>query len=118
VNDRYGDATGDAALVKVASLLAESIRPSDIVVRLGGDEFAIVLADADLEVGRRRAETVMSRIDHQAAKEAPVGPKITVSMGVTAGSPGRIQELSARADAALYEAKAWGGHRIVCRQAV
>jgi diguanylate cyclase (GGDEF)-like protein len=118
VNDRYGHAAGDAALVKVASLLAESVRPSDIVVRLGGDEFAIVLADADLEVGRRRAETVMARIDRQGTQEAPIGPNITVSMGVTAGNPDRIQELSASADAALYEAKAGGGHRIVYRQAV
>ncbi len=118
INDRYGHAAGDVALVEVARVLERSIRPADIAVRLGGDEFTVVLADADLDVARRRAETLLATIDEHSWSEIDPGLHLTLSIGVTAGVAVRMQELASQADAALYEAKASGGNRIVCRQVV
>ncbi|MGD0084491.1 MAG: GGDEF domain-containing protein [Acidimicrobiales bacterium] len=118
VNDRYGHAAGDAALIEVARVLERSIRPADIAVRLGGDEFTVVLADTDIEVARRRAETLLQTIEQHSWGDISPDLHLTLSIGVTAGDAVRIQELASQADAALYEAKAGGGHRIVCRQAV
>jgi diguanylate cyclase (GGDEF)-like protein len=99
-------------------VLERSIRPADIAVRLGGDEFTVVLADTDIEVARRRAETLLQTIEQHSWGDISPDLHLTLSIGVTAGDAVRIQELASQADAALYEAKAGGGHRIVCRQAV
>jgi diguanylate cyclase (GGDEF)-like protein len=117
VNDRYGHVAGDAALIRVGRVLQTSIRPADFAVRLGGDEFAVVLAGADLEIAQRRAEEIVSTLGAQPWGEIAAGLDVTVSVGLTTGEPARIPELAARADAALYAAKAAGGCRIVSRLA-
>lgn len=117
VNDRYGHAAGDAALIGVARILDESVRPDDLVVRLGGDEFAVVLADVDLPVARRRLRAVMERVSAQRWDEVAPGVHLTLSVGLSSGLPEHIDELRSRADAALYEAKAAGGRTIVSRTA-
>jgi diguanylate cyclase (GGDEF)-like protein len=93
--------------------LEHSIRPSDIAVRLGGDEFAVVLADVDLGVARSRAESLMARVDAEPWDELRPGLRVTVSMGVAAGDLADVVDISAYADAALYQAKDAGGHGIV-----
>ena len=55
VNDIYGHAAGDSVLLKVAEILAQRTRETDIVCRLGGDEFGVVLAHASFEDSRRKA---------------------------------------------------------------
>lgn len=55
VNDTWGHAAGDAALVHVAHLLIQNSRESDAVGRLGGDEFAILLLNAGADEGRDKA---------------------------------------------------------------
>ena len=54
INDRYGHAAGDAALVAVAQRLQHDVRESDVVGRLGGDEFAILLQHADRDAATER----------------------------------------------------------------
>jgi diguanylate cyclase (GGDEF)-like protein len=117
VNDRYGHVIGDAALIRVGRVLQTSIRPADFAVRLGGDEFAVVLAGADLEIALRRAEEIVSTLGAQPWGEVAEGLDVTLSVGLTTGDPAKIPELAARADAALYAAKAAGGCRIVARLA-
>ena len=56
INDTFGHPAGDAAIAHVASVLSDSVRESDIVGRLGGDEFGIILANADEEAARQKAE--------------------------------------------------------------
>jgi diguanylate cyclase (GGDEF) domain len=56
VNDTYGHAAGDAALIYVAQQLIKNSRESDAVGRLGGDEFALLMLNAGAEEGRDKAD--------------------------------------------------------------
>jgi diguanylate cyclase (GGDEF)-like protein len=96
INDRDGHAAGDAALVTVVAEIRASLRPFDPVMRYGGDEFVIALGAADLDEGERRFEAI------RAALLARAG--ISISVGLARLEPGdTVEELTARADADLYE---------------
>ncbi len=110
INDRYGHARGDAALIRVVENLSTSLRELDLLARWGGDEFVMVLPQTtlgealDLAGLLRRA---MERLE-------PVGDyRLTMSYGVVQWQEGEGQEaLLARADKALYRAKEAGKNTI------
>jgi diguanylate cyclase (GGDEF)-like protein len=62
VNDEYGHAAGDAALLHFAKLLAGQIRETDVLARLGGDEFAILLAQVRPDQARVTAERLVETV--------------------------------------------------------
>jgi diguanylate cyclase (GGDEF)-like protein len=104
VNDTRGHAAGDALLVTTVQRLAGSLREGDALFRLGGDEFATVLRVKD----RAEAEAVAQRIVEGCRREG----LCTVSVGGALATPSMTaRELVARADAALYQAKADGRDR-------
>jgi diguanylate cyclase len=114
VNDRHGHAMGDAVLQRIAALLRDSVRESDLPGRYGGDEFALLLVDATLpqalEVAERiRRETAALRFDGASSLSC------TLSLGVAAASPQdpTLDAWMRSADAALYRAKAAGRNRVV-----
>jgi diguanylate cyclase (GGDEF)-like protein len=117
VNDRLGHAQGDAALVAVARLLRESTRSSDLVGRLGGDEFVAWLAGIDAAVAAAKAREVLRRIADEVAPLAPdEGAPLGASIGIAIASATAaedVDELIARADAAMYAAKRDGKQRFV-----
>lgn len=112
VNDARGHAAGDAALLVLADLLRANLRPDDAVGRIGGEEFAILFAGRDAAA----AVVICDRLrDRLARTEIAIGDdrfSITMSAGVM---PLRrdltIDALFARADEALYRAKALGRNR-------
>lgn len=107
INDARGHHVGDRLLVKVAEILRGAFRRSDLVGRLGGDEFAILALetsdeDAELLVDRLRAAIDTFNQNTRKAFE------LSVSVGVARsgeGSPDPLDELLARADAAMYDEK-------------
>ncbi len=114
INDRYGHAAGDAALVNLARRLRGAVRAGDDVARMGGDEFIVVARVATLE----EAETIADRCVHAVGE--PLGRRaggpehVTISAGVAVALPGQSVDpgrLLAEADRALYDAKRQGGHR-------
>jgi diguanylate cyclase (GGDEF)-like protein len=101
INDVQGHLYGDQMLSQLARLIDESIRETDVVARYGGEEFLVIMPETDLDGSARFADRLRATI----AKEMP----LTVSGGVAEALDGDSNEsLLARADAALYGAKAAG----------
>lgn len=63
INDTYGHAVGDAALLHVADVLRAAVRMSDTVGRLGGDEFGVILMQTDLAAGRLGAARLVQALE-------------------------------------------------------
>ncbi|MEE1903584.1 MULTISPECIES: diguanylate cyclase [Pseudomonas] len=110
INDRYGHARGDAALVRVVDVLRACLRQQDLLARWGGDEFVIVLPQASLG----EALEVAARLRQAMVQVEPVGDcQLTMSYGVVQWQEGEDQHaLLARADTALYRAKDAGKNAI------
>ncbi|MGH6681009.1 MAG: GGDEF domain-containing protein, partial [Bradyrhizobium sp.] len=112
INDRFGHATGDEALRVFAHVVRSSMRTSDLVARVGGEEFAAIVP-ASQATSASIAERV--RTSFEATGEMIDGKPLgaTVSIGAaTARGPASVDELLARADAALYTAKQLGRNRV------
>lgn len=113
VNDRYGHAVGDLVLRHVTAVIGQVLRADDALVRYGGEEFLLLLPGIERERGARIAERVRAAV--AAAPVAVPGGQLTstVSIGVAELRPGEARdEVIARADAALYRAKAGGRDRV------
>ncbi|WP_434480318.1 GGDEF domain-containing protein [Gemmatimonas sp.] len=107
LNDTFGHAIGDKALIEVARLLRSTVRDCDVVARLGGDEFTVLALDADgcgARVIQKRIEEQLSRLNASAVLPATIG----LTMGhtrVRPSDPAGIHELLSRADQLLYARK-------------
>ncbi|MFO0684088.1 MAG: sensor domain-containing diguanylate cyclase [Sandaracinus sp.] len=109
VNDRHGHPVGDRVLVDLARVLRASVRTEDRIVRYGGEEILVILPAATTETAHDAAERVRSAVSRTVSAE---GEAVSISAGVALRHPGEPRdELIARADAALYEAKRTGRNR-------
>ena len=112
INDLLGHEAGDAALVAVANLLREAVRPVDLVARIGGDEFAIWLEAVDAEAAAKRTEALSRASASALPAMLRSGPAaLTFSIGCALRRIGTVEtpeQLIARADAAMYAAKRAG----------
>lgn len=115
-NDSAGHIAGDQALLAVANIIREQIRDDDQAARFGGEEFLIVLPDTGLKDAQPIAERLRQSVE-QASIEDNTGnplPPVTLSIGLAEWAPFETTEqLIARADAALYQAKHTGRNRVV-----
>ncbi|WP_156311836.1 EAL domain-containing protein [Methylobacterium platani] len=109
VNDTLGHAAGDALLREVARRMRAVLVPRDTIARLGGDEFAVLLPESDALAASQAAAALVE------AMQAPITVAgrpmhVGVSIGVVLSSRhgGDADTLMARADRALYGAKAAG----------
>jgi two-component system cell cycle response regulator len=117
VNDTYGHLFGDEVLRTVARVLAAEARSSDVAARYGGEEFVIVLPETGLQGSQILAERVREEIA-RLRFQAPDGTtfSMTASIGLAcypAQGINDVDSLLARADEALYRAKAAGRNRVV-----
>jgi diguanylate cyclase (GGDEF)-like protein len=116
VNDNHGHATGDDVLQEVAYRLRTELRAYDLAYRLGGEEFVILLLGGTPSATVATAEQLRESI----AAKPIAGLDITVSVGVASSAAGGAfvwDDVFARADAALYQAKADGRDRVVAAEA-
>ncbi|MEJ6000959.1 sensor domain-containing diguanylate cyclase [Paucibacter soli] len=115
INDRHGHAGGDQVLRALGALLQQQMRKPDLAARLGGEEFACLLVGADEQMGSLVAQRLLKAI-HATEVTLTSGQRLrfTASMGLSAVRFGDadIEAALARADAALYRAKAGGRDRI------
>ncbi len=114
INDRFGHAAGDAVLREFAREALASIRIADVLARWGGEEFVLMLSDAHMPLARGGVERVRQRIEGLTLLPEDPGLRVTVSAGLTEHIAGEaVSEALARADRALYDAKAQGRNRTV-----
>lgn len=113
VNDTHGHQAGDAVLIWFANFLTSKLRKSDIVARYGGEEFSILLINTPKGQAAEVAEELRHEIETQSGL-ANGGIAITASFGVaTFGEDAiTVEGLMAKADKALYSAKAQGRNRV------
>lgn len=113
INDSFGHAVGDTALVSVARVLRNHVRSSDMAARFGGEEFIMIYPETDLQSVFIVAEAI--RADVEALRVPPI-KRITASLGVAVyrGGDGTntIDPLLKQADDALYKAKNSGRNQV------
>lgn len=115
-NDGLGHAAGDGCLRTVARTVARAVPESGLVARYGGEEFTVVLPATDQAAAVEIASEIQRAV-HALAQPHPSAPAgvVTVSIGVACEvpAPGRtVADLTADADAALYEAKENGRNQV------
>ncbi len=111
VNDTYGHLVGDSVLVELAKILENNIRSTDILGRWGGEEFVIICPETDSTGAENLAEKIRENIEKHSF--STVGNK-TASFGVSQFiSKDNEQQMIARADKALYDAKENGRNRVI-----
>jgi diguanylate cyclase (GGDEF)-like protein len=102
-NDTYGHPAGDRLLKETAAMWREQVRSGDLLARLGGEEFGLLLLNCNPERVREVIERLRGAVYHDR----------TCSVGFAVHRPGESSEqVTARADAALYEAKKSGRDRV------
>ncbi|BDI33959.1 diguanylate cyclase [Capsulimonas corticalis] len=110
-NDAHGHPAGDVVLKTVAHFLRKSARDTDITARYGGEEFVIILPETEMEGACAFAERLRASIEDN---RWPVRP-VTASFGVAVLKHKNIcgADIIARADKALYQAKAAGRNCVI-----
>jgi len=109
INDRFGHEAGDRALRRFAAVLRAEQRHADPIARIGGEEFAVLLIGADAEGGRQFALRIANSPDLIAEGELM---HVCAGLASFGGELHTQDDLLRAADAALYEAKAAGRHRV------
>ncbi len=113
-NDLLGHQAGDQALMHVSEVVKSALRPTDYVARYGGEEFLLILPGT----GLNEAHEIVGRLQRLLAKNLFVYNHeelvITFSGGVAVRAEGEpTEDVIARADRAMYHAKASGKNRVV-----
>jgi len=104
LNDDFGHAAGDEALVRVGAILQQGVREGDLVARIGGDEFAVLFAGAPILTAERIVRRLAERIAHSTLG---VGHRLpTIAWGVAdASGEATVDTLVEAADRAMYRQK-------------
>jgi diguanylate cyclase (GGDEF)-like protein len=112
INDRFGHAAGDAALLHVAELLTAQTRSSDVVGRLGGDEFGVLLALADEAAALKKAHWLAEAVAGADFRWEGVPIPMSMAYGAYCLMPREDAQLAlAAADRAMYRQKREGPPR-------
>jgi diguanylate cyclase (GGDEF)-like protein len=114
INDQFGHAAGDSVLRHFGALLSGELRAADTAGRMGGEEFAIILPGADTASAAGFAERICQRMAGRPLSFGAQQIAVTVSVGIAgiAATDLSPDGVLARADAALYQAKAGGRNRV------
>jgi diguanylate cyclase (GGDEF)-like protein/PAS domain S-box-containing protein len=113
VNDSLGHLVGDQILVRIAGLLRERLRETDIIARMGGDEFAILLPHTDVDQAQALAEQIVAAFQTTTitAEERPISATASIGIALYPEHGVNVGDLLARADLAMYQSKENGRNR-------
>jgi two-component system cell cycle response regulator len=115
LNDSYGHLMGDEVIQRVAKVLLDNIRQTDLAARYGGEEFVIMLPDTDMETAQHIAERIRLHVEELVFQQKGEKITITISGGIASYKKSRdanSQALIERADKALYDSKKNGKNKV------
>jgi diguanylate cyclase (GGDEF)-like protein len=117
-NDHYGHLAGDQALRSVAQAIRGTVRRADDVYRYGGEEFLVILPEQSPDDAAAAMTRVREAVERLAITHAPAAARsvLTISIGlaqVSHDGERSVENAVARADRALYRAKAAGANTVV-----
>lgn len=114
VNDSHGHHTGDSLIRRVANVLRERVRGTDLVARLSGDEFALLVPQTDADGAIALGDDLRIQVAAGCAEEAELA-QVTISVGIMlfdGKAKTGAEAVLVAADQAMYRAKAEGRNRI------
>jgi diguanylate cyclase (GGDEF)-like protein len=113
INDTHGHPVGDVALKRIADIIKEMARSVDFVARYGGEEFAVGMYGSDSKGAKQMAERILKAVEQATITSGRTIFKLTVSVGVASFIKGyKKEDLIAKTDEALYEAKRTGRNKV------
>ncbi|MGB0205632.1 MAG: GGDEF domain-containing protein [Neptuniibacter sp.] len=113
VNDTYGHLAGDKVLRLVGKVISKNIRATDFACRFGGEEFVVMLPSSSVSDAVEAMDKVRQKLETSPFNFHGEPVNITMSFGVTEIKEGdSVDDLFARADQALYQAKENGRNRV------
>lgn len=113
INDAFGHAAGDAALIEAATVCRDALRDVDMFARLGGEEFVALLPETGSTEAAAAAERLRAAISQTSLDAAAPGRRLTASVGVAClRDDESFDFLLARADEAMYRAKKAGRNQV------
>ncbi|HLP98550.1 MAG TPA: diguanylate cyclase [Sideroxyarcus sp.] len=117
LNDTLGHQAGDRALVHLIQVIKETLRPTDTVGRYGGEEFLIVLPDTDLNAAIEAVQRLQRDLTKKFFLHNNERILVTFSAGVALrGEQEDVEDLTGRADKAMYKAKQTGKNRVIAAE--
>ncbi|MEA2195535.1 MAG: hypothetical protein QOG42_1969 [Solirubrobacteraceae bacterium] len=116
INDTLGHQAGDQLIARVATVLGNRLRDTDVLARLGGDEFAALLPRATLQTAQRVAQDLLEALRAERIVVPGTGQRtMTASIGIAmfeAADGLRGEDVLVSADLAMYDAKEGGRNQI------
>ncbi len=106
VNDTLGHQEGDRVLTELVANIKALLRRADLLGRFGGEEFVVLLPETTIDVAQRVAERI------RAAMSSWGGPTVSIGLTASIAVGDTVDALLARADTAMYRAKAKGRNRV------
>jgi diguanylate cyclase (GGDEF)-like protein len=114
VNDHHSHAEGDKVLRRVAEILTNRCRKTDVVARYGGEEFLLCFPDTSADFAEQICSQIRSAVEKTDWSDIADSIKITISFGIAeVGVNSRRTTILSDADTRLYQAKNKGRNRIV-----
>jgi diguanylate cyclase (GGDEF)-like protein len=112
INDRFGHAWGDDAIVRVSEVLRRTVRRGDLTARWGGEEFLVLLPDATVAEAQEISERIRAEISQAVFDEPQL--RVSATIGLAAWHEGESLDATIhRADTLLYRGKRKGRNRVV-----
>lgn len=112
INDWFGHEVGDRVLEQLAQMLKENTRGSDLLVRYGGEEFLVAFPNTDSERAFEVCERLRERVQTHPWHALAADLAVTLSIGLASAAPYALDQLIARADRAMYQAKHLGRNQV------